>query len=354
MNDDPSRELQPGLVSVGVPVYNGARFLREAIDSLLAQDYADFEIIISDNASEDETEAICRDYADRDARIRYDRTEQNRGQAWNFLRVYELARGEYFMWAAHDDRRAPNCLSRSVAALEVDPRALMCCMDARFIDENGQDVTSAYPFRCYHPIGATPIERLRGVVRSSSWLDLYSLFRTPALAEPRQWKINAWGGDVVLVAQICLSGEVAVVPEQLLDYRYFKTKTTEEVARGQSTSGEVVKVSWSDLAADLIECVHNSPLGFLERARIKWMVVVEFCFRNRSVGWGIGNEGFDGARRALANRNYRRALTLSLIGLMKVMEGFVQRVKRSLQTRTRGLTNALVSRERSSEERRRD
>jgi glycosyltransferase involved in cell wall biosynthesis len=352
LSDQSSRELQSGLVSVGLPVYNGAQFLREAVDSLLAQDYTNFELIISDNASEDETESICREYAAHDARVRYYRAEQNMGPAWNFLRVYDLAGGEYFLWAAHDDRRAPRCLSLCVAALEQNPRALMCCMDARLIDENGQDVTATYPFRCYHPTGERPIERLRGLVRSSSWLDVYSLFRTPALAEPRQWKINAWGGDVVLVAQLCLSGEVVEAKEQLLDYRYFSSKTVEDVARGQSTSAKSVEVSWSNLTTDILECVQSSPLGFLEKFGVKWMVVVEFCFRNKSVGWGIGKEGFDGARRAFAGGLYGRAFTLSAIALLKRMEGFIQRVKRSLQSRS-GRLVAPLQRERSSEERRR-
>ena len=90
-------------VSIGMPVYNGANFIREAIDSLLLQTFTDFELIISDNASIDETEAICREYAKKDLRIRYIRQPENRGIIFNFKLVLEEAKGEYFMWAAHDD-----------------------------------------------------------------------------------------------------------------------------------------------------------------------------------------------------------------------------------------------------------
>ncbi len=90
-------------VSIGMPVYNGGRFLKEALDSLLVQTFTDFELIISDNASTDETEAICQDYAAKDKRIRYIRQTENRGAIANFQFVLDEAVGEYFMWAAADD-----------------------------------------------------------------------------------------------------------------------------------------------------------------------------------------------------------------------------------------------------------
>ncbi|MEM4134638.1 MAG: glycosyltransferase, partial [Candidatus Micrarchaeia archaeon] len=82
--------LRNPLVSIGMPVYNGERFIRQALDSLLAQDYENFELIISDNASEDKTPEICLEYAARDKRIRYYRNEKNMGAAWNFKRVFDL------------------------------------------------------------------------------------------------------------------------------------------------------------------------------------------------------------------------------------------------------------------------
>ncbi|MFA5300916.1 MAG: glycosyltransferase family 2 protein [Lutibacter sp.] len=92
------------IVSIGMPVYNGEKFIREALDSLLAQTFTDFELIISDNASTDGTEAICREYAVCDSRIRYVRQSENRGACYNFQFVLDEAKGEYFMWAAADDK----------------------------------------------------------------------------------------------------------------------------------------------------------------------------------------------------------------------------------------------------------
>lgn len=97
-------------VSIGMPVYNGEPFIREALDSLLAQTFTDFELIISDNASTDSTEAICLKYAERDTRIKYIRQTKNIGPLPNFKFVLDEAVGEYFMWAAADDRRSPDCI----------------------------------------------------------------------------------------------------------------------------------------------------------------------------------------------------------------------------------------------------
>lgn len=97
-------------VSIGVPVFNGDAYLHLALNSLLTQTFSDFEIIISDNASTDRTESICRKYAAEDRRIRYVRQTANMGVTANFKFVLQEAKGEYFMWAAADDERASNCV----------------------------------------------------------------------------------------------------------------------------------------------------------------------------------------------------------------------------------------------------
>lgn len=97
------KQNKPSL-SIGMPVYNGQRFLKEALDSLLVQSFIDFELIISDNASTDSTELICRDYQKKDSRIKYVRQPENLGALKNFQFVLDAAVGEYFMWAACDDK----------------------------------------------------------------------------------------------------------------------------------------------------------------------------------------------------------------------------------------------------------
>ncbi len=125
------------LVSIGMPVYNAEQFLPQALDSLLEQDFDDFELIISDNASTDATQRICEEYCRRDRRIVYSRNEENHGAIYNFNRALFLARGKYFMWAAHDDRWEPRFLSELVCSLERKPDAVLAFCSCDRIDSDG-------------------------------------------------------------------------------------------------------------------------------------------------------------------------------------------------------------------------
>jgi len=115
---------QKPFVSIGLPVYNGEDYLEEALESIAAQTYRNYEVIISDNASTDRTADICESYAARDPRIRYVRNPVNIGGDRNYYRCVELSRGQYFLGAAHDDRFHPEYLERVLAVLEADPEVV--------------------------------------------------------------------------------------------------------------------------------------------------------------------------------------------------------------------------------------
>jgi len=108
-------------VSVGMPVYNCERYVAEAIESHLRQTYTDFELVITDNASTDRSEEICRAYASRDPRIKYHRNPENLGAGGNFRRCFELAQGDYFRWTPSDDVVGPELLELCVEVLDRDP-----------------------------------------------------------------------------------------------------------------------------------------------------------------------------------------------------------------------------------------
>jgi glycosyltransferase involved in cell wall biosynthesis len=113
------------VVSIGMPVFNGAAHLAQALESLLAQSFTDFEIILSDNCSTDDTPSIIAHYAARDVRIRAVRQPENIGGLPNFRFVLEAARGEFYMWAAYDDWHDPNYLAALHGALVVDANLQM-------------------------------------------------------------------------------------------------------------------------------------------------------------------------------------------------------------------------------------
>jgi glycosyltransferase involved in cell wall biosynthesis len=325
------KDLRPGLVSIGLPVYNGARYLRSALDSLVAQDYEDFELIISDNASEDETEAICREFAARDPRVRYYRAERNMGPVWNAVRAYELARGEYFLLAAHDDLRHPECLSRCVAELERNQRALFCCMGVNFIDVDGHDITDVLPVRSLRPVGATPRERLRAIARSTFWIDSYSLMRTPALGETTFGQ-ELWGGDILIVAALCLRGEVAEAQERLLSYRCFFDKNPHDMASVIDPAGGVA-VSWIQFTVEVLKCIWRAPVSLAEKIGSSFMFFSEFCIRNPVVNGYIHEEGTSGVRHALARGRYRNALALATLAVVVLPTTYIRRLRVSLQYR---------------------
>ena len=127
-------------ISVGLPVYNGQNFLAAAIESVLAQTYRDFLLVISDNASTDATQRICEEFASRDPRVDYHRAQTNRGIVWNFNEVFRLSRTEYFMWFAHDDALAPQYLERCLEVLDRDPSVVSCFSSCRDIDGTGTTI----------------------------------------------------------------------------------------------------------------------------------------------------------------------------------------------------------------------
>lgn len=125
-------------LSIGIPVFNGQEFLPELLDSLLAQTFRDFEILICDNASSDRTPQICCEYERHDSRIHYIRNERNLGANPNYNRVFELSTAPLFKWAAHDDLYHEAYLDACVRLLEENPDIILAHSGTAFIDEKSE------------------------------------------------------------------------------------------------------------------------------------------------------------------------------------------------------------------------
>ena len=205
------------LVSVGLPVFNGAKYIREALDSILAQTYPNFEVIISDNASTDSTKEICLEYTAKDSRIRYYRNKKNLGASKNFNLVFMLSSGKYFKWAAHDDLIAPRFLEKCISVLNQDQSIALCCSKIGCINEQGTLVgTHDYKLRID---SRKPDERFGDLIRIS--YPVFELFgvirrsvlkRTPLIG-------NYIGSDKNQLAEIALIGRIHRIPEQLFFQR---------------------------------------------------------------------------------------------------------------------------------------
>jgi glycosyltransferase involved in cell wall biosynthesis len=224
-------------VSIGMPVYNGSRYVAEAIESILNQTFTDFELIICDNASTDDTGEICQSYASRDPRIRYVRNERNVGAAPNYNKTFQLARGKYFRWNAHDDIIEPTYLEKLVPVLDNDPGIVLAHSYTRLIDEHSETINfpreadggarleHLVPGRGKLIYGVDPLDRkldshrvdqrFRSVVLRTFWChEIFGLMRREQLG--RGGLMEAfYGTDKVILAEMAAQGRFYIHPEEL-------------------------------------------------------------------------------------------------------------------------------------------
>lgn len=205
------------LVTLGMPVYNGESYLESALRGLQAQTWPHLEILISDNASTDGTEALCRRFAAADPRIRYLRQPENIGAARNFEFLAHAARGAFFAWCAHDDLRLPDFVAACAAELLHRPDAVLCNSAVVFLDEAGI-ARPEWADLNFETRATTRPERAQRLVDHMDWVDMYGLIRRDALL--RALPIEpVWGGDVVISMKLLMLGEFAKVDAPLFQYR---------------------------------------------------------------------------------------------------------------------------------------
>ena len=204
-------------ITIGLPVYNGANYLAQTLDSLLGQTYSDFELIIADNASSDATQDICRTYAAKDKRVRYIRNEQNLGAARNYNQLFELSSSEYFKWAAHDDLCEPRFLESCVEVLDRDASVVLCYSWTHAISENGRVITS---YRPKPKAGSRkPRERFyEFVCIPHPCVAVFGVMRSSALRKTGLFG-NYSSADRPFLGELSLIGRFYEIPEYLFLYR---------------------------------------------------------------------------------------------------------------------------------------
>ena len=269
----PSSANHPGQavprVFIGLPVYNGARFLAEALDSLLSQTFRDFVLFISDNASTDNTEQICAEYAARDERIRYFRQPVNIGapRNWNF--VADQARGEYFKWATSNDICHQDMLAACVAALDADPQAVLSQGRTILVDEDTEAQTE-YHHDLALP-GRLPSQRLRQLLLELALNNGQTgLIRLSELRKTRLDRLYP-DGDIAFMAELALLGKFVVLPQFLL-YRRMGSSTFTCLLRGDAIGeffGKQAMESWIGhrlrLHLDIVRAALTMPIPLSER-----------------------------------------------------------------------------------------
>lgn len=212
------------LVSIGMPAYNSAATLRSAVDSLLAQTFTDFELVISDNASTDATWSIIEDYMRLDARVRGIRQSENIGANANYSAVFLASRGKYFKWASSNDWCAPTLLQRCVETLDGDASTVLVAPKTRiFQTDIAQSADYADDIACTQD---DPVERFAYVDTHLALNNtINGLMRAEALRRTRLVE-HYPGADVVLVAHLALFGRIKLLPEPLFFRRMDEATAT--------------------------------------------------------------------------------------------------------------------------------
>ena len=258
-------------VSVGLPVYNGETYLRLLLDSVLAQTFGEFELIISDNASTDSTEAICREYAAADARVRYHRQPRNRGVTWNFRQVALLASGKYFLWTSHDDILAPNYVERCVEILDRDPNVVLCYSNSIHLDEAGNQFEPTQRLEFDQPSPHQRFRRLIGL--SHNCTPLYGLIRLNVLKKTSIQDDFA-DGDRCMLVELGLYGSYHRIQEPLFYHREHAGRFTHQYPSRQ----ERTRLANPDrnlrfvfpffrVLKEYTRAVYRAPLSWAERFR---------------------------------------------------------------------------------------
>lgn len=265
-------------VSIGLPVYNGERYISETLDSLLAQTFEDYELIICDNASTDHTEQICRSYADNDNRIRYIRNAENLGAAKNYRLAFEYSSGEYFRWANYDDVFAPESLSSCKKILDQEPSVVLTYPKTILINEQGK-IISEYEDNL-HLQACKASERFAQVYQRIGMVNvIYGLMRADFLRQTGLLR-NFPSGDIPLVAELALYGKFWEIPEFLFYRRLHPEASSSYKHDAQRTQAffdpKIIKKASTSEWKHLWENYHSvirAPLDRLEKLSLCYFII---------------------------------------------------------------------------------
>ncbi|HTO98842.1 MAG TPA: glycosyltransferase [Myxococcales bacterium] len=291
-------------VSIGLAVFNGEKYLEQAVDSILAQTFADFELILSDNASTDRTAEICKRYAERDPRIRYSRNATNIGGANNENLTFTLSRGEYFRWAAHDDVCAPTLIERCVEVLDRRPEVVLCHSAMVAIDAEGKQTAVRHGREGVAPRPHTRFRRLS--FRNHPCDATYGLVRSSIMRKTRLQQ-NYTDSDRVLLAELALHGPFVLLDEPLF-FKRIHAENQYKDWRGRMAwflpdlkqTGKATYPNWNELF-DLYETINRVPLPWSERLLCRLGMTLWAARYGKGLAWDL----IHGARMALHSQRWR-------------------------------------------------
>ena len=242
-----------------VPAWSASAFISETLDALAALSHPNLEILISDDASPDETAAICERYAARDARFRVIRQPRNLGWTRNVNALLHLARGDYFLFAGHDDLPEPGYVERCVAALEANPGAILAFSDVVVVYPDGSREENSY--RVLDGVSdRSQRARLVARLKGDWWIPYRGVFRAPAaraIGGLRRHLAGEFSADWPWLLHMSLLGEFVRIPEPLCT----KIIRPRSLSRGWNFGAR----SWSAVALSAIRAVSRAEIPIREK-----------------------------------------------------------------------------------------
>jgi glycosyltransferase involved in cell wall biosynthesis len=267
-------QSQP-LVSIGIPTYNRALLLGRSIESALNQDFSNLEIIVSDNASTDDTARICAMYCDRDARVRYVRQAVNTGPTANFCDVLDRASGTFFMWLGDDDWIDPSYVSTCVRQLLGD-RLLALTSGAPRYYRNGEPVSDGQIFSLLQASWSRRVLSYFCQVTDNGIF--YGLMRTEDIRNiPLQ---NTMGGDWLLIASVVSIGKARMLPDVSVHREMGgATASYQQLAASLGLKPEQTRLPMLSIASSAWADIVRKGLAYKNRPALARIVVgcAAFC-----------------------------------------------------------------------------
>jgi len=279
-------------VSLGCAVYNSdEQLLRKSLDSVLAQTFEDFELIICDNSPDDATARVCMEYAERDERISYYHNEVNMGAYPNFWRTFQIAGGKYLKWVADDDILDREYLAKCVNVLDNDPTVALCYTRVTVVTENGE-VKDDQGARI-EVMHDSPVERMLAVL-DHSWnaQGFYGLMRADVVRRLHPISDEcARLADLLLMAEIAIYGKIQQIPENLFTYTLHELDWTDR----ESLNATFYKMCFPNkpnqgitfpnlkFAYELLQAVRYSPLPLEDKSKL--YSVIPVMIQNRISGF---------------------------------------------------------------------
>jgi glycosyltransferase involved in cell wall biosynthesis len=273
-------QLSDTLVSIGLPVRNAERTLESVVRSVLVQDHERLELVISDNASTDGTEALCRGLAQFDSRIVYHRNERNIGLLNNFIKTMRLAKGTFFRWVGDDDWLAPRYVSRCLEKFAEDSRFILVTTQIMYAGPDGATNTFSYDGTDLR--SDDPIERfteMLHLLNAQLLIDpAYGLMRRePVVAIARR---NMIRDDEVFATKLALAGPWGHVPE-VLAHRHLKHERLPVLARRLGVPAWQAYVATTLQCWEILRWVHNAELKPSQRRRARAAVARMYLRRQQ-------------------------------------------------------------------------